>query len=117
MTKAVTTRSPFPAAMEQPFEEVPLIWKEDKATKWFGGYVSGQVEISYYPNRDWWISDIFVAVDNGRRGDEAEGKLLAVNPEDNRDLYTMLHDSIMEHCGSRFEVWVDDELAYAKEAA
>lgn len=117
MVKPITTRSPFPSAMEQSFEEVPLVWQVDTSkTVWTGGLVDGQMEISYGPDGDWWISDVWISVDNGRTGYEAKGKLLNISPEANRDLYVMLVDSIEEAYASRIDEWVDDELNYADAA-
>ena len=117
MPKAITTRSPFPAVMEQPFEECPLVWQVDASkTVWTGGYIDGRMEISYGPDGDWWISDVWISVDNGRLGYEAKGKLLPLSPDANRDLYVMAVDSIEEHYASQIDEWVHDELAYADAA-
>jgi hypothetical protein len=118
MPKAKYYRSDPSSQFELPFENVPLLWQRTaKDVFWVGGIIDGAVEVSYYDDGDWWISDVWIHADNGRHGADCRQKSIHISPDWNSDLRVMVIDSVIEHRNAVIEKLVEEMIAYEFEEA
>ncbi len=119
MSPALTASTPIPRRpasghqLTHTFEELPLFWQYADKIAWRGGLISGQFEVSYDGPNDWWISDIWIAVDNGKIGAEAKGTLLNLKIEDDDRFYALMLDAIDHRYASYIEERIADEMPAA----
>lgn len=114
----VPVRDSRPITMEKSFD-VPLMWQETQdgtpiGSFWWGGTVSGMAEISHEPDGPTWVSDLWVSASRpAARGEET--KLIRIDPND-RELFTMIADSVVFSLQDDINEWIDREL-HVMEAA
>lgn len=90
------------------FEEMALFSeKSANGDLFYAGLVDGSVEISFDSTGDYWITDIHLKVDNGRRvKDGGAAKVVRISADEQPSLYWHLldtftdkfHDTILEWC-------------------
>jgi hypothetical protein len=108
---------PFPRtlAFTRAFEELPLFTQRAlNGDVFYAGLINGSIEISFTPGGDWWISDLHIAVDNARRGDDAaSGKLVHLDPDESTSLYWLALDVFTDIYTATIEEWVRQATAEA----
>lgn len=95
------------------FEELPLY--SEKAANgdlFYAGLVDGNVEISFDGSGDYWISDINLKVDNGRRvKDGGTTKLVNINGDENPSLFWHILDVFTDKYHEIILEWIYEEMA------
>jgi hypothetical protein len=77
-----------------------------------GGCISGVAEITY-DRTGWHVSDLHIAVDNGRIGANAESKSVHLDGQSEPLLYEHMLDRITEDYATNIEETISMELAEA----
>lgn len=105
------TRIPSGFSFTHKFQELPLHWQFEGGIAWRGCLIDGEFEVSADGPDDWWISDVRVAVDNGKLGAEAKGKLITLDADTDERFYLLALDAI-DHAYAHFiQEMIDDEAA------
>lgn len=108
MAQADTT--PTSLHIRKPFEELALFWLYTGGAAWRGARLDGEFEVTVHPNGDWIITDVWIAVDNGKTGSEAAGKLINLDADTDERLYLTVLDALDHSYTSRIAEWIADEL-------
>lgn len=106
----------FPSShsFKRTFEELPLFSQKAANGEVFAaGLVDGEIEISYSPAGDWWVSDISITIDNFRMGAAAQAKTIPLCPEENQVLYSLILDVFTDKYAETIAEWVGEEIAEA----
>jgi hypothetical protein len=114
MPKAITTNSTFTITKEF---QVALLWKYARGEAMFTGLIDGKMEISVDMDVDggaWQISDLWVAVENGKLGSQAKGELINLDGDTDEHFMLLIMDAITHEYSVRIECWVQDEAAEAR---
>jgi hypothetical protein len=114
MPKAITTNSTFTITKEF---QVALLWKYARGEAMFTGLIDGKMEISVDMDVDggaWQISDLWVAMDNGKLGSHARGEMVNLDGDTDEHFMLLIMDAIMHEYSVRIECWVQDEAAEAR---
>jgi len=101
--------SPTSIAIRKPFEELAILWIFQDGTPWRAARIDGEFEVTIEPNGDWIISDVWVAVDNGKIGAAAEGKMINLRIDTDERLYFAIMDALDGQYSTRIEGWIADE--------
>ena len=106
---------PRTMTLTRQFEELALFTeKAPNGDIFFAGLIDGRLEVSYDLTGDWYISDIEISIENGRRcKDGGTSKMVNVNADENPSLYWLLLDRLTDVYASTISEWVSDELAWA----
>lgn len=91
------------------FEELALFWQYTGGIAWRTGRIDGEFEVTVEPNGDWIVTDVVLAVDNGKIGGEAKGQLLTLDADTDERFYLLALDAIYHSYGSYIEDRVADE--------
>jgi len=105
---------PSSSSFKRTFEELPLFSQKAANGEVFAaGLVDGEIEISYSPCGDWWISDIAIKIDNFRMGSAARAHVVPLCPEENQALYGLILDVFSDKYAETIAEWVYDHLQEA----
>jgi hypothetical protein len=106
---------PRTLACTRAFEELPLFTQRAlNGDVFYAGLINGSIEISFTAGGDWWISDLHIAVDNARRGDDAaSGKLVHLDPDESPSLYWLALDVLTDRFATTIQAWIDEAVAEA----
>lgn len=90
-----------------PFEELALFNRKELGNRtWFAGLLDGTFEVEVEPNGGWDIIEIHLHTENG----VGAGKTFAVSRDDDRDLFSLLHDRLHEKYASIMPDMIAEEL-------
>lgn len=116
MERAETISSTI--SIRHKFEELPLFWRHQPAegdkskVTWRGARVDGEFEVTYDMfDKDWYVSDVFVLVDNGQVGGAAKDDLVRLNADDDERFYLLLLDRITGRYNEQIEESIAEALA------
>lgn len=93
------------------FEEVPLFWQYTGNEAWRTGRIDGEFEVTVERNGDWIITEVMLAVDNGKIGPEAKGHLLTLDADTDERFYLLALDAIYHRYSSYIDEMIADEAA------
>jgi hypothetical protein len=110
---ARATQIPTGFSFRHKFEELPLFWLYTGGEAWRGARLDGEFEISADGPGDWWISDLWISLDNGKIGPEAKGSLVNLNADDDERFYLLVLDAIDHKYASYIEERIADEMPAA----
>jgi len=104
--------SPGTIQITRQFEELPLLTKYAGGERLYGALIDGQYEVTVMTaDGEWWISDLWISVDNGKMGTAARGELIHLDADDDQRLYLSILDSLREEHTTAIEEDVERELA------
>ena len=112
MARAEIIPSEF--AITKQFEDLPLFWQFDPATgakapiTWRGGRIDGEFEVTYNIfSKDWNITNVMVAVDNGEVGAAVRSCLMSLDADVDERLYLLVLDILM----LKYARWIEEQIA------
>jgi len=110
---ARATRIPTGFSFRHKFEELPLFWLCTGGEAWRGARLDGEFEISADGPSDWWISDLWLSLDNGKIGGAAKGTLVNLSADDDERFYLLVLDAIDHKYASYIEERIADDVTEA----
>jgi predicted phosphoadenosine phosphosulfate sulfurtransferase len=108
MAKASPTLNAI--SLKHKFEDLAILWIFQDGTPWRAARIDGEFEVSIEPNGDWSISDVWVAVDNGKVGAAAKGSLINLSADLDERIYLAVLDALDGQYSTRIQEWIADEL-------
>lgn len=109
MPKADTLPTRF--AIRHKFEELAIFWHFDNGTPWRAGRLDGAFEITYDITGDYTVTAVEIAADNGKVGNEADARMIALDADEDESFYLLVLDAIHGQYHTRILEWIDDDLA------
>ena len=97
-------------SLRKPFEELALFWQFQNGEPFRTGHVDGEFEVSFDRDGDWYVSDLWISVDNGKMGEACKAALVNLNADTHETFYTLILDNLSAQYTTRIEEWIEDEL-------